>query len=163
MSFRYFFISLLPIVLLSCQKDPQVASAPVVLYPGVDQNLWPYWESFEREAQSRGLEFDLAEAGITASIEPLHDGNVIGRCQYGRFVTNHITIDRPYWNRSGRLGREMVVFHELGHCFLGRGHTESAFGNGLCQSIMRSGTCCCRDAYSSNNRTYYLDELFGVD
>ena len=41
-----------------------------------------------------------------------------------------------------------------------RGHLESSFNNGVCTSIMHSGLTNCNVAYNTNNRTYYLDELF---
>lgn len=146
---------------LSCQKDQPDSQERV--FPGVERALWPYFKSFEEEALSRGLSIDLVEFGITGSIDNIPEDHVIGRCQYGRFVDNHITIDQPFWNGNSHLSREMVVYHELGHCYLGRGHREDAFRTGLCESIMRSGTCCCRDAYNTSNRSYYLDELFELD
>jgi hypothetical protein len=54
----------------------------------------------------------------------------------------------------------MVVFHELGHCYLGRGHSEETHPNGVCKSIMRSGNGGCFDNYNSTTREAYLDELF---
>ncbi len=56
--------------------------------------------------------------------------------------------------------REFVVFHELGHCDLGRDHRDEAFDNGVCVSIMRSGLGDCRDYYHPRTREGYLDELF---
>ena len=72
-----------------------------------------------------------------------------------------MTIDKTFWNRSSELYKEFVVFHELGHCVLDRNHKEDKDSRGRCLSIMRSGLGDCLDAYSSANRTYYLNELFG--
>jgi len=162
MKSRYLFTTAVAIVFFfSCSEDELLPAAPS--YPDVAQALWPYFQSFEEEAAARGLQIDLANASISGEIDNLDDGNVIGRCQYGRYINNHVTIDRQFWNRSSNLAREMVVFHELGHCFLGRDHREEAFQSGQCQSIMRSGTCCCRDGYSATTRSYYVDELFDQD
>lgn len=159
MKSRYFMLPLLTIVFcFSCTQEEPIPEAPA--YPNVEQALWPYFQTFEEEAAARGLEIDLANARLSGEIDNLDDGNVIGLCQYGRYINNHITIDKQFWNRSSNLAREMVVFHELGHCFLGRDHLENAFRSGHCESIMRSGTCCCRDGYSASTRTYYVDELF---
>lgn len=149
-------------IIFSCHKGTTpIVSTPD--YPGVEEALWPYFQLFEEEAARRGVTVDLVESGITGMIAEIDEGNVIGRCQYGRYAGNHVTIDQTFWNRSGQLGREMVVFHELGHCYLGRAHREDRFQSGSCVSIMRSGTCCCRDAYRSTTRSYYVDELFGVE
>ena len=157
----YLLIVCVVIFPLACQKEATVFVQPD--YPGVQEELWPYFRLFEQEASARGVQVDLVSSGITAEIAEIHEGNVIGRCQYGRYSGNHITIDLTYWNRSGTLGKELVVFHELGHCYLGRGHREDRFQSGSCVSIMRSGTCCCRDSYRTTTRSYYMDELFGVD
>ena len=66
--------------------------------------------------------------------------------------------------------REALVFHELGHCVLGRGHDDSTLPNGDHKSLMNQSdlavyTSC---IYVIGNepcdlrfrRTYYLDELF---
>jgi len=58
------------------------------------------------------------------------------------------------------LIKELIVFHELGHCFLQRGHREDALPNGACVSIMRSGIEDCLDNYTSETRSFYIDELF---
>ena len=129
-------------------------------YADVDQRLWEYYQIFEEEGRRRGIEVDLTATPISAEIDAIHENNVIGTCQYGRFFNNHITIDDAFWARSSVLGKEFVVFHELGHCFLNRDHKEDSTSDGLCVSLMRSGTGGCNDAYNTRNREYYLDELF---
>ena len=57
----------------------------------------------------------------------------------------------------------MIVFHELGHCYLTRGHKDERKNNGTCASIMRSGKAACMDFYTSDNRKEYLDELFDME
>jgi len=129
-------------------------------YTDVDQRLWEYYKQFEEEGKKRGLNINLRTTQISGEIDAIHDNNVIGTCEYGRFYNNHITIDDSFWSRSSILGKEFVVFHELGHCFLNRGHKEDSTSEGLCVSLMRSGNGGCTDAYNSRNRAYYLDELF---
>lgn len=129
-------------------------------YRDVDSRLWSYYEQFEEEGRKRGLEIDLRRSQISGEIDEIHENNVIGTCQYGGYSHNHVTIDNAFWSRSSNLGKEFVVFHELGHCFLNRGHKEDSTSEGLCVSLMRSGNGGCRDAYSTRNREYYLDELF---
>lgn len=141
----------------SCQKDTDLVN---LSFPGVDPALWPYFQQFEIAANDRGILIDLNQAGISGEISDLPGQSVAGQCQFGHYINNHITIDQNYWNRSSTIDREFVVFHELGHCFLLRGHLEDSFNNGSCVSIMRSGLGTCIDAYSTLNRTYYLDELF---
>lgn len=157
------FLFLSVFSLFSCLDEfesDDAAEPEVVGYAGVDERLWDYYQIFEEEGRSRGLNVDLRFTEISAEIDAIHENNVIGTCEYGRFFNNHITIDDEFWARSSVLGKEFVVFHELGHCFLNRDHKEDSTSEGLCVSLMRSGTGNCRDAYNSRNRDIYLDELF---
>ena len=128
-------------------------------YPLADPALWPYYESFEKEAQSRGLSYDLNALEITGVVEEISEDGVAGTCRYGSHI-NHVTIDQSFWNSFSELRRELVVYHELGHCVLFKDHTEDDNGEGICLSLMNSGTTTCRVAYNLQNRAYYIDELF---
>ena len=147
---------------ISCCQENSLFDFENDKYPGVDESLWPFFENFELEGAKRGLSIDLVSSQSMAKIHEIHEGNVAGVCSYGISDPGEVTIDRSFWNRSTWLSREMIVFHELGHCYLERDHNEETFTSGYCVSIMRSGTCCCRDAYNIANRAYYLDELFGI-
>ncbi|MFK7979626.1 MAG: putative metallopeptidase, partial [Saprospiraceae bacterium] len=43
-----------------------------------------------------------------------------------------IVIDEKFWKRSSELSKELIVFHELGHCVLERNHFDEKSGNGTC-------------------------------
>ncbi len=153
----------------SCQPDESLDLTeeeeeflPIDQFPGVDAELWSYYSNFEKEAAARGLDIDLFVANITGEISEINEEHVAGRCTFSSASPNAITIDKSFWDRSSPLFREFVVFHELGHCFLGRGHEEGVNANGTCKSIMRSGVEDCRDNYRSTTRAAYLDELFGA-
>lgn len=129
-------------------------------FANVDDRLWSFFEEFEEEAENRGLSYDLNQYNLIGTIEDISDEGVAGTCSYGFRSPRHVTIDFPFWQNSGFFSKEMVVFHELGHCILSRDHSEALTGNGFCASIMRSGTGNCRTLYNGQNREYYLDELF---
>ena len=160
------------LALTACQKDfaEPIQEQPIVeagpkSYPGVDRALWPFFERFEIEAAAQNLDIDLIQTETTGVIEEIDEENVAGLCSYssnrlGHIVENHVTIDLEFWNRFSDNVKEMIVFHELGHCVLGQDHREGQFTNGQCTSIMRSGTLPCRDAYNAANKDYYLGELF---
>lgn len=147
----------------SCQQDlinPAQEEEQILGYPGVDEALWIYFERFEEEAAERGLDIDLTAEDLTGEIVDLDEDQVVGQCTYGTHITNEVTIDRAFWNRANTFTRELVVFHELGHCQLLRGHDESETQQGVCLSIMASGTTDCRTNYRTSTRDAYLDELF---
>ncbi|MDA8693120.1 hypothetical protein N9L92_03590 [Saprospiraceae bacterium] len=157
------------ILVVSCQNEdfqepivtPVVEEVEQVQFANVDERLWEYFESFENEAAQRGISIDLNEEGTSGEISPISDDGVAGTCQYNSHF-NHVTVDEEFWNRGSDLFREFVIYHELGHCVLHRDHEESSFDNGICRSLMRSGVEDCRDAYTEQNRSYYLDELFST-
>ena len=153
------------LLITSCQRDEVIEEMPepdisIDGYPGVEEDLWVYFERFEEEARARGYDIDLIRDEITGVIREIEDGGVAGECTYSSHQPNHVTIDKTFWDGASDRYREFVVFHELGHCDLGRDHREAANQAGLCLSIMRSGLGDCRDAYNSVNREVYLDELF---
>jgi len=158
--FSLFYVLFMYQVIQSCQKEP-LASTPIFKeFLNVDQRLWSHFEEFEKAAFERGYRIDLNQFNLTGSLENIDDRGVIGTCSYGYRSPRDVVIDFPYWKNVSHMAREEVVFHELGHCILSRPHTEARTNNGYCASIMRSGTGNCRLPYTSQNREYYLDELF---
>ncbi|MEL6923639.1 MAG: hypothetical protein AAFO94_06275, partial [Bacteroidota bacterium] len=149
-----------------CQKDDSLSPEEITelsnkQFPNVDQALWIYFQQFEEQALARGISIDLVQAGITGRIREISEQGVAGQCNYNSHQANHVIIDKTFWDRTPPIYREFVVFHELGHCSLLRGHLETAVGRAnVCTSIMRSGTGDCRDNYTSGTRSSYLDELF---
>jgi len=163
-----FFSLLLSVFFLSCQKDERLSPEDITesvntRFPGVERALWPHFQKFEEEALARGISIDLVQEGISGRIATINDNGVIGQCNYNSHLSNHVTVDKNFWDQASTNFKEFVVFHELGHCSLLRGHLEEATPLGrvnVCTSIMRSGTGGCRDNYHTATRETYLDELF---
>jgi len=137
----------------SCQKE----EIQPITYLDVAEELCPYFQKFEEEAAARGLIIDLAAAHITGRLSTIQDG-YIGLC--ASTGERQIVIDENFWRRSSEMSKELAVFHELGHCFLERGHLNERTADGTCASIMRSGKGTCIDFYTTKTRTRLLDELF---
>jgi len=150
------------LIFSSCQKDTSVNNNLEVIDSNIPTVLIPYFETFRDKASENGLVVDYESANVTAELKFINEGSVAGTCSTNGHDLRHITIDRAFWNQSSHLLKEMIIFHELGHCILGRGHEESSFPNGICRSIMRSGLGNCRDAYISQNRDYFIEELFST-
>lgn len=162
---RFLFLFLLIGLLASCQPDEEtVVSEPIVnttkSYPGVNQELWVYFQRFEEEAEARGVAIDLRANKITGVINEISEDRVLGQCNFNPNRPNHLIIDKTFWTSASERFREFVVFHELGHCSLFREHREDTLPTGACASIMRSGKEDCRDNYSSATRNFYLNELY---
>lgn len=152
-----YFLGFVIVFLSSCQTEVFNDESS---YDQVDSQLWPYFKAFEEEASARGLDYDLNSLDLSGEVAAISDDGVAGSCQYGSHITNHVTIDKEFWNAASTNTREYVVFHELGHCVLLRGHDESTNSGGFCLSIMASGTGDCMPTYQQSNRATFLDELF---
>lgn len=125
----------------------------------IDQDMIPYFLTFQEEAGKRNVTVDFENSGITALFNPI-DGSIAGQCTSQADGLREIIVDKPYWRRADNLERELVIFHELGHCYLRRDHLDTKDTNGTCVSLMNSGLGNCRSNYTYLTREEYLDELF---
>lgn len=132
---------------------------PYMMEEYIDIEMIPYFYTFEEEGRERGVEVRFDESGITALFDRI-DGSIAGQCTSNELGLREIKVDQTYWRRASDLERELVIFHELGHCYLGRAHLDDSDAGGRCTSLMNSGLGNCRSAYSSSTREDYLDELF---
>lgn len=154
-TYRFSWILLLAVqvAFLSCGKDE-----PIERY--VQPSLVPYFDRFVAQGILRGVLVDLEELHVSGYIRLITEPDVIGQCAHSDSEPNTVIIDKVYWDKANDLQREFVVFHELGHCALNRGHLDDADNQGNCISIMNSGTGACNVLYTSANRSQMLDELF---
>jgi hypothetical protein len=59
-----------------------------------------------------------------------------GAVGYCYRATNSIEILRSYWKETSPIRQQMLIFHELGHCLLGKKHSDAIFQDGCGASIM---------------------------
>lgn len=137
----------------SCKKDDEFEYF-------VHSSLQQYFDRFVAEGASRGVILDFEALKISGHIRVITTQQVIGQCAHNDDEPNTVIIDKLYWDSANDMEREFLVFHELGHCALNRGHLDSADNRGDCISIMTSGTGICRINYNVANRQDLLDELF---
>jgi len=154
---KWFTYFLLVVGFFSCQKD---------VVHVIDVRVQPYLDRFLNEGESRGVSIDVDAVGLDARVENIlssssNGGRVLGYCDMAKSENHIVVFDAGYWTGATDLEKEMLVFHELGHCLLGRQHDDSTDVDGTCLSIMHSGTGTCRNAYNLTTRSKYLDELFG--
>lgn len=108
--------------------------------------------TFESEgrARSRHVTTDWLNVSLVDSYaddDPNDPYYTIGYCD----GANGVTFLKEYWNDASETERELLAFHEFGHCVLGLEH-------GTCPGIM------CEYIGSESdykaNRSAYLDALF---
>lgn len=150
---KYAFFGMVLLVISACEFEPQVEFV-------VDSPVEEYYDRFIHEAAIRGLDVEYATSQVPARIADIEEENVIGTCSWSQNHSHNITLDQNYWRTANDMQREFLVFHELGHCVLGRDHVDNSDANGNCISMMSSGTGNCRVFYGQSNRTRLVDELF---
>ena len=126
----------------------------------IDAPLQEYFDRFKVEAELRGIPIDFEAMMISGDIRLIGTPNVIGQCGHTEKEPNVVIVDKFYWDGADDLEREFLIFHELGHCALDRGHLDDSDSQGHCLSIMTSGTGLCEINYTEATRTTLLDELF---
>lgn len=150
------------ILVLSCTKEKEfVYSVPAEFQPIV--------EKFVLEANARGRNLQINNLIIK------YDPSISAAfCASSNFVTSQNDVQKiivlnplKCWQNNAQL--ETLIFHELGHCILGRQHDNNLMPKGDPRSIMIAddlgiySPC----VYSlggpcdlSYRRSYYIDELF---
>ena len=119
-----------------------------------------YFNSFLEEGIIRGQDF--TNYSINFYFADIENQNAGGLCDQNN---QKIIIDRENWNNASEEYKEWLIFHELGHCFLNRGHRNEKSNSGECLSFMKgqeNSFECFENLYSSIWRKYYIDELFNT-
>ncbi len=164
---------LLTLQIIACKTDTAVA--PTIMYQ-VPKEIEVYVDKFIEEAKIRGLE--IKKENLLAEFGTASQGDACGQCLQ---ATNNpdkaqkkITIVKNSicWTSAKELNRETLIFHELGHCWLGRiAHKDNLLPNGAVASIMTTRNdnpySPCEyditgngDCDKTARRKYYIDELF---
>lgn len=113
----------------------------------IDPELQPYYDLYIEHKETYTGFGNSAKVNMRFNILP---GQYIGRCWKYSNGYRLIEIDRLFWSTASEKDREVLIFHELGHCDLNRGHVEN--------SIMRPYHL--NGYIFSQNETLYLQELF---
>jgi len=132
----------------------------------IRQELRPFYDNFIEEMNTRGL--DLGDIPINLDFS---NSLPQGYCGRGYFDQNinaaRVEIVPDCWGDRPYIEKEGLMFHELGHALLGRGHTFGSLPNGSRKSIMCTGPTCSPfttyNIHQTQQRSYYLDELINED
>ncbi len=148
------------IIFLACLQVVLISSCSDQFENEIEAELLVHFDNFIAEASANGVEISLDQIDLGGYIENIETRGTLGQCKSYSDGSKIVTIDQGYWNRSSDIEREYVVFHELGHCVLGRDHSDEKDENGHCLSIMQSGNSGCSGIYNAQNRNSLLNELF---
>jgi hypothetical protein len=111
---------------------------------------------FSQEAVKRGVV--VGKVSVLFDLEE-EDAAVAGTC-YTSYLESFIRISNKHWEVLSNVEKEMLLFHELAHCLIGRMHCETT-NNKIPISIMYPDIID-QKIYEAN-RKEYVDELFKAD
>lgn len=152
--------------LTGCQTSPQ----PEPTQYSVPADVEPYVKSFREEAIKRNVSVSTDNLVITFGTAQKED--ICGQCTLETGKTPQITLnnDAFCWQQASQNERECLVFHELAHCLLKRGHKADRFPTGTYVSLMNPdnvavyATCHYpiggEECDKRPRRDYYINELF---
>jgi len=139
-------------IAISCGEEDLLETHP---------EIQPYFDLFAEEAALRGIDVDYEAERIEGLLQEITATDVLGQCFRNVNRPRKVVIDLDTWNEADDATKQFLIFHELGHCFLDRGHRDTVDGDNNCVSIMHSTTQICPDfLLTDDNREFYLDELF---
>jgi hypothetical protein len=119
--------------------------------PYIDPSAEPFVKEFEEIYHTEVL------VNVYVTELPV---NIGGECIESENRT--IELNKPYWEAISYFGKEQLLFHELGHCVLNRGHRNDLGQVGIYFNVPMSimyYMAFGETAYYQANRTYYLQEL----
>lgn len=126
--------------------------------PYVDSEFRPFLESFYKEGLWRGKAVAKDDVSIMFDLVD-EDPAVVGTCfKFGNHLT--IRIKTLEWGIFTSEEQEVLIFHELAHCLLGREHCDST-AEGKPISIMNSNVI--SPQLYKEKRNELIDELFAAD
>lgn len=157
---KVLFLFAVLIVLQNCRKNPDIGAEAGVYQ--VDPAFEPYVQEFIAEGAKRGQTIDFSDSGL---IVEFSDGSVQGASGFCYVGEHHVVIDKSEWTALSEDVRGFLLFHELGHCELDRGHRNDKFSNDVWQSIMRGSPLQGTEVwipipFFGFRKEYFIDELF---
>lgn len=115
--------------------------------PAVVEYVQRYESTFGRDVSSQTIT-------MVDKIENTSAPGTVGVCFSG---ADEIHILRSYWDKASDLQKQMVVFHELGHCDMHEEHRVGLQPDNCANSIMYPYTL--SDTCYTEHMSDYLKEL----
>ena len=145
----------LPFLLLACGQEPKKQPAYVphtktTEFNGFDEYIDMFLDDAAEYSEEEVIIDDLVVQFDTIP-QISTAGRTVGVCFRGPNTTPTIKIDRDFWNGSTNVRKMILMYHELGHCVLKRGHVNT-------RSLMLPSLIL--PAEFVYFKDFYLDELF---
>ncbi len=101
-------------------------------YAQTNSTFEEYVRAFEESAAQELNNLDYKVGDIPINFGTPQEAKFDGVCYIYEDGTKEIIIRQSFWNSAGAIQKRVLIFHELGHCALGRSHDD--------ETITHSGT-----------------------
>jgi hypothetical protein len=149
-------LPLLPLLLLLLAVGCRATHDKDHIIYQVPEEVQPHLNSFMEEYESRGGDpMSLPLNLIIRWSDSMPDPDVVGYCQLNTLdmYLPEIVLLHSYWLSSDPVVREILVYHELGHCLLNYDHVETDITDIMFPNLINS-------VYYRENRDEILDNFF---
>lgn len=109
-----------------CDRGPIIAvDDGLIVNPIISMGVFkPYVSLFEEQAHKYGVDIDLKYIVIRFNHLQSKDPKLVllATCYLSNGFTPSIDVNPETWDMLSLVQRQILMFHELGHCILHKGH-----------------------------------------
>jgi hypothetical protein len=143
---------------IGCGGYETAQSKPITYYETPELQM--YVQRFEAYSVLYGPSGPVAIYNLKVVFGAMKDEKSVGLCSLDLSGTSTVSIDKTYWDKANPVQKEVLMFHELGHCVLARDHREDLGEANAPISLMFHDI---RPAYYyPYQKIEYLKELFSI-
>lgn len=158
---RNLILTSLVFINVSCATTPIDPGTSYVPITEVDSALAPLVDSFIYEANLRGHHVDMSRVTVTfGNIRKNRCDNTIGYCMTNPRFGAIVKINTSTWPELNPYEQEMLVYHEMAHCLIGRDHCSKKLKD---KPLSLMYPLILDTSIYKDNREEYVDELFNID
>lgn len=108
----------------SCGMASEYVAPAAAPLPYIENTFVPYYETFLTQADKHHRVVDVT--GLTIRTVPTipNLGTIVVRA-YCYQKSRRVDVAATYWNTANDTCRQELIYHELGHCVLGRDHNNN--------------------------------------
>ena len=132
----------------------------------IDDAFIQYVYAFEQDSNDQGNPHHVSLSIQFGEVDQ-SEANVAGTCyHYPLGIGNHINIEETIWNTLDAGTQKMIIYHELGHCVLGRySHRNDLITYDWSYTVPISimNAHCITGLQFNSWKQQYLTELFHYD
>lgn len=128
--------------------------------------LLPYVVSFEEQAKVQLSDDKFKVGDVPVNFGDTTDTKYDGVCIKYPDGTREILLKKKWFDKASEVQKEILIFHELGHCRLNRKHNSEhtmAYDNNLAIKVSIMNPVVPSTYYYAEYKEAYLKELFHQD